>query len=108
MYRVFHEGHLDPQASVETSTEGIASRVPFALTMEVLRDRLHDMRRVTDEAIEDALELLFRDDHVLAEGASAAVAAALDTGDDLAGQTVVLQLSGRNVDARKFLRIVGE
>jgi hypothetical protein len=29
-------------------------------------------------------------------------------GDDLAGQTVVLQLSGRNVGARKFLRIVGE
>jgi threonine dehydratase len=109
MYRGFHEDHLDPQASAETSAEGIASRVPFALTMEILRDRLHDMHRVTDEAIEDALELLFREDHVLAEGASAAaVAAALDMGDDLAGQTVVLQLSGRNVDARKFLRIVGE
>ena len=109
MYRGFHEGHLDSQASAETTAEGIASRVPFALTMEVLRDRLHDMRRVTDEAIEDALELLFREDHVLAEGASAAaVAAALDMGDDLAGRTVVLQLSGRNVDTRKFLRIVGE
>jgi threonine dehydratase len=108
MYRGFHEGHLDPQESVTTTAEGIASRVPFALTMAVLRDRLHDMRRVTDDAIRDAMALCFREDHLIVEGASAAaVAAALEMGERLAGQTVVLQLSGRNVEAEKFRRVVG-
>jgi threonine dehydratase len=108
MYRGFHEGHLDPQETVATTAEGIASRVPFALTMEVLRERLHDMRRVTDDAIEDAMALCLREDHLVVEGASAAaVAAALDMGDELAGRTVVLQLSGRNVETGKLRRILG-
>jgi threonine dehydratase len=109
MYRGFHGDHLEEIDAVDTMAEGVASRVPFALTMEVLREHLHDLRRVDDDAIEDALRLLFREEHLVAEGASAtAVAAALEMGDELAGRTVVLQLSGRNIDTEKFRRIVGE
>jgi threonine dehydratase len=46
---------------------------------------------------------MLREEHLLLEGAAcAAVAAALERGDELAGQTVVLQVSGRNLAASKL------
>jgi threonine dehydratase len=51
MYKAFHEEHLDPGEQVTTMAEGIASRVPFALTMEIMRKRLTDMRLVSENGI---------------------------------------------------------
>ena len=109
MTRGWREGHLEPRETADTVAEGLQSRVPFALTMEVLRERLSDMFTVSDEAIRDAIRRLIRDEHILVEGAGAtSVAGALELGDELAGETVVLQLSGRNLAGAKLRSVLRE
>ena len=103
MYHAWAEGHLRPREDADTYAEGLQSRVPFALTTEMLREGLSEMVLVSDDRIEDAVETMLREEHLLLEGAAcAAVAAALERGDELAGQTVVLQVSGRNLAASKL------
>ncbi len=105
VYRGFHEGHLDPGDGTDTTAEGIASHVPFALTMAVMRERLADLETVTDAEIWDAVAETFHGENLAVEGATgAAVAAVLRAGDDLAGKTVVIPVTGRNVAADKLVR----
>lgn len=109
MYRAWNEGTLEALDSVDTIAEGIATRVPFALTTEILRDGLADFRLVSEEAIEEAVARLFATDRIVTEGACAtAVAGALQYGADLRGETVVIPISGRNVDREKFDRLLAE
>lgn len=109
VYRGFHEGHLEPGDGTDTTAEGIASHVPFALTMEVLRERLSDLETVTDDEIWDAVVGMFREDNLTTEGATGAgVAAALRAGEDLAGETVVVPITGRNVSGDKLTRALEE
>jgi len=95
--RAYREGHLEPGESADTFAEGLATRAPFALTMQILRERLDGMVTVADDDIRRAMYDLLADDHVLTEGAAAApLAAARELGDELAGKTVVLPISGGN------------
>jgi threonine dehydratase len=58
---------------------------------------------VSEQALRDAIMLLLRVTHNLAEGAgAAATAAALQMRDQLAGKTVVGILSGGNLDIREL------
>jgi threonine dehydratase len=97
---------------VETETprtfaEGMATRVPAEMTLELMRRHVHDMVLTSDDELRDAIRLLLRMTHNLAEGAGAATtAAALKMGGDLAGKTVVAVLSGGNLDLRELARIV--
>src|SRR5437763_1751040 len=69
---------------------------------------VHDMVLVSDDALREAVALLLRLTHNLAEGAgAAALAAALALRGQLAGQTVVGVLSGGNLDLRELPRILG-
>ena len=107
VYRAWKEGHLEGHDVMETTAEGLATRVPFALTMGVLREKLHDFVLVDDEATLDALREILVQSRVLMEGASAAcVAAALEHGDELGGKTVVLPVTGRNIDIDKLARVL--
>lgn len=109
MYRAWQEGTLEPHDRMETSAEGVATRVPFALTMGILADGLADFQLVSEAAISDAVARMFREDRIVMEGAcGTAVAAALAAGDALAGETVVIPVSGRNIDAAKLDRILAE
>ncbi|WAL69190.1 pyridoxal-phosphate dependent enzyme [Amycolatopsis cynarae] len=81
----------------ETVVEGLATGSGFALTQELLRDRLADFLLVSDEEIARAQARLLREAHVLAEGAGAAPLAALDGyRDRFAGRKVVLMCTGGN------------
>jgi threonine dehydratase len=103
MHRAYHEGTLEPHDRMETSAEGVATRVPFALPMSILRDRLDDFQLVSEAAIHDAVGRLFTEERIVMEGAcGTAVAAALRAGDALAGQRVVIPVSGRNIDRDKL------
>jgi threonine dehydratase len=109
MYQAWEEGHLEPHDTMETTAEGLATRVPFALTMELLREQLHDFTLVDDAAIHAALRRMLAEDHVLMEGACATcVAAALQHGDDLAGKTVAFPVTGRNIAVDKLRTILAE
>ena len=50
MYRAWSEGHLQPHDQMKTFAEGIATRVPFAVTTNILRDHLDDFRLVSEES----------------------------------------------------------
>ncbi len=107
MYRSWVEDHLDPQEEANTFAEGIATRVPFALTMEILRKYLKDFKLVSEDSLREGLRYLLSEDHVLAEGAGAApVAAALEMKDYLSDKNVVLSITGGNLSNKKLKRIV--
>jgi threonine dehydratase len=97
---------------VETDTpgtfaEGMATRIPARMTLEIMRRLVHDMVLVSDAELEEAIRLLLRLTHNLAEGAgAAATAAALRLRGQLAGKTVVGVLSGGNLDLRDLRRIL--
>jgi threonine dehydratase len=90
-----------------TFAEGLATRVPAALTLELIRKHVHDILLVSDDELREAIRLLLRVTHNLAEGAgAAATAAALRLRDRLAGRTVVGILSGGNLDLRELRAIL--
>jgi threonine dehydratase len=99
---------------VETDTprtfaEGMATRVPADMTLELMRRLVSDMVLVSEAALREAVRLLLRVTHNLAEGAGAATtAAARQLRDSLAGKTVVGVLSGGNLDVRELPRILEE
>ncbi len=91
----------------ETFAEGMATRVPADMTLEIMRRHVHDMVLVSDAALREAIRVLLRLTHNLAEGAgAAATAAAFQLREGLAGKTVVGVLSGGNLDLRELARIL--
>lgn len=108
MHRAWAEDTLEPHDRMETFAEGLATSVPFAMTTRVLRDRLDDFLLVDDDALRDAVETLFETERIVMEGAcGASLAGARAMRDAVAGSTVVLQVSGRNVDAETLRAILG-
>ena len=76
---------------------------------ELMRRHVADMVLVGEQPLRDAILLLLRLTHNLAEGAGAAsTAAAFQLRDQLAGKTVVGVLSGGNLDLRELTRICRE
>jgi threonine dehydratase len=92
-----------------TFAEGMATRVPAEMTLEIMRRHIHEMVLVSDAELRDAIRLLLRLTHNLAEGAGAAsTAAAFRLRERLGGKTVVGILSGGNLDLRDLRDILRE
>jgi len=88
---------------MHTSVEGIATRVSFENTQQIMRKYLADFRLVSDESIYDALKLMIQHTHNLTEGAGAApLAAALTMKEKLVGKKVVLIMSGGNISLQRL------
>jgi threonine dehydratase len=105
----WREGRPVETGPPQTFAEGMATRVPAALTLDIMRRHVHDMVLVGDDALRQTIRLLLRVTHNLAEGAGAATtAAALQMRESLAGKTVVGVLSGGNLDVRELARILQE
>lgn len=105
--RAWQEGHLEPHPRMETVHEGLATRVPFELTMRVMRGGLSDFRLLSDEAISRAVVVLAEEAGLVAEGAGAAtLAAALELREELSGKRVVGILSGGNITRGRLARIL--
>ncbi|WP_247002173.1 threonine ammonia-lyase [Halosolutus gelatinilyticus] len=109
MHRAWKEGTLEPHETMETIAEGVATRVPFALTLEILRERLDEFVLVEDDALRNAVGRMLEEEHILTEAASATgVAAALERREELAGKTVAFPVSGRNLAMEKLRSILEE
>ncbi|WP_458210099.1 threonine ammonia-lyase [Haladaptatus sp. NG-SE-30] len=107
VYRAWDEGIIELQSQADTFAEGIKTRTPFALPLDILQEHLTDMVLVEDDDLRAAIQRLLVDDAVLAEGAAAAgVAAALQLGEELAGKTVVLPITGSNLSADRLQDIL--
>jgi threonine dehydratase len=96
-YQSWRSGRMI-EGQMRTAADGLATRVPFADTQQVLRSCLTDFVLVSDDEMRQAALAYLRHAHTLAELAGAAsLAAALRLRDRLAGRQVVVVLSGGNV-----------
>jgi len=92
----------------DTFAEGMATRVTFDLTFEILKRGLSDVVTLTEAELAEGVRLALRTTHNLAEGAGAApIAAALKLRDRLAGRKVVCVMSGGNLDTDTLRTILG-
>ena len=83
---------------METSAEGLATRVGFELPQRILWQHLDDFVLVSDEEIQHAIALYVVKAHTLAEAAGAAsLAALIKYRDRFRGLTLALVLSGANI-----------
>ena len=96
--RSWKERRVVTANTMATKAEGMASRVPAALTLGILWDHLDEMVLVGDEEMEDGIRILLDTIRQVAEHAGAApVAAARRLRDRIAGRKVGLILSGGNI-----------
>lgn len=87
--------------------DGLACRVPDPLSLDVVRRFVERVIEVTDDEIAAAMRTLYGATHNVAEGAGAAsLAGAVNERALLAGLKVGLTLSGGNVDAELFVRVL--
>jgi len=92
---------------VKTFAEGLATRAPFELTLDIMWKYLDDMILVKDEEIAKAIILLLQTIHQVAEGAgAAATAAALKIKEQIKGKKVALVLSGGNISFDKLKGLI--
>jgi threonine dehydratase len=96
--------------SVEVTTriaDGMACRIPSAEALEVIAAGVDRVVEVSDDEIEEGMQVIFEDAHNVAEGAgAAAVAALLRDRDRVRGQSVGVILTGSNVDSDVFSRVL--
>jgi threonine dehydratase len=94
-------------ASAATFADGLATRMPYALTFPALLAGLEGFVTVTDAEIAGALRLILRTTHTLVEGAGAAgLAGLLKLPDRLAGKRVAVVLTGANIDQDTLRRVM--
>ncbi|QMW68123.1 threonine dehydratase [Mumia sp. ZJ1417] len=79
--------------------DGMACRTPVAEALALIRDGISRVVVVSDDEVSDAMRLLYRTTHNVAEGAgAAATAAATQERDRNAGHIVGVVVTGGNVD----------
>ena len=89
--------------------DGMACRTPVAEALDIIRRGADRVVEVDDDAIEAAMRALYDDTHNVAEGAGAAgLAAILQERDRPQGRPVGFALTGANVDAEIFRRVLAE
>jgi threonine dehydratase len=99
----FASGTIVSTNSSNTRADGMATRVPDAEALAIIRKGASHIVQVTDDEIGAAIRSLWTDTHNLAEGAgAAALAAALQEKAKLRGRRVGLILSGGNIDFDLF------
>ena len=102
----FKTGRIVQYDSLDTIAEGLATRVPAQMTLDIMRRLVHDILLVTNDELKQAMAWLLETTHNLAEPAgAAATAAAWKLRDRLKGKTVVGVLSGGNCDLQLLAEI---
>jgi threonine dehydratase len=103
----FAAGTVVRTNSSNTLADGMATRVPDADALAIIRKGASRIVQVTDDEIAASIRAYWTDTHNLAEGAGAApLAAALQEKPKLRGKRVGLVLSGGNIDFDLFGRWV--
>lgn len=95
------------EREIHTAAEGLATGSAYYPAVKTLIDRLDDFLLVTETEIREAMLLLARAAHVIAEEAGAtATAGAIQIKERLAGKKVALIVSGGNVPLDHLRRIL--
>ena len=89
------------EAGGATLADGIAVKTPGALTQEIVRTLVDDLRLVDETALETAVHRLAEEQKIVAEGAGAAgLAAVIAEPERYAGKKVGVVICGGNIDMR--------
>ena len=105
----FAQGQPVSTNSADTFADGLACRVPVDEAVALINRYAERIVTVSEAEIGAAMRHYFTDTHNVAEGAgAAALAAALQERERIAGQTVGLVLSGGNVDRSVFQDILAD
>jgi threonine dehydratase len=100
-------GQWQETANAATWAEGVATRRPAEMTLELMRTVLDDVVLVSDDELRRACRQILEHTHNIAEGAgAAAMAAALKTRDQWSGKTVVGIISGGNLNLAQLPEIL--
>ena len=101
-------GELSEVSAGTTIADGIAVRRPGTLTYAVIRELVDEIVTVDEEEIANAILLLLEREKTVVEGAGAVPLAALLNHKiaNVAGKTVVMVLSGGNIDVNLISRII--
>src|SRR6266705_1210204 len=103
----WHAGRPIARDSADTFADGLATRNVYDMTFPALRAGLAGFVTVSEAEIAEAVRLLLRTTHNLAEGAGAAgLAGLLKLAPELQGASAGMVLSGSNIDASTLRRVV--
>jgi len=98
VYESWKTGKMVEKQKLETFADGLATRVPFELTMGIMRRLIDRIMLVGEEDLKEAILLLLETTHQVAEGAgAAATAGAMKMRSELKGKRVALVISGGNL-----------
>jgi threonine dehydratase len=87
--------------------DGMACRSAVPEAVDVIRREVDDVIAVSDEEVANAMRLIYTSTHNVAEGAgAAALAAAIQQRNRWSGKRVGVALTGGNVDAAVFARVL--
>ncbi len=107
VYRSWKAGRRVVTETVATFAEGLATREPFDLPINLLPRLVDEIMLVSDSDLEAAIRLLLVTSRQVAEGAgAAAVGGALRRRAELAGLRVGMVVSGGNIAIDQLRRIL--
>ena len=108
VYRSWKERKLQ-EAPIETQAEGLATGRAYYLSVKTFIDRMDDMLLVTEKEIGEAVVLLARFAHQVAEESGAtSLAGAMQLGERIRGKRVGIILSGGNMTLDGLRRVLNE
>jgi threonine dehydratase len=109
VYLSWKNNRLMETESADTFAEGLATRVTFTLTFDIVGRMIDDIVLVSEEELKKAILALLETTHQLAEGAGAAsTAAAFKMREQLQGKKVALPLTGGNLTLKNLSKILKE
>lgn len=103
----FAAGRVTPAMSSNTFADGLATREPNADAMAMICRGVTRFVQVTEDEIAAAIRMYFDDTHQVVEGAGAApLAALIKERDRMLDKRVGLIMSGGNIEAARFLKVL--
>src|SRR5207302_4006897 len=105
--RSWQQGGVVRIDECDTIADGLASLHPLETNVIAIRELVDEVRLVSGQELLDAIRILLLDEHVVAEAAGAAAAAAfLQNPSDYADAEIVLLVTGANVSPEVLRRAV--
>jgi threonine dehydratase len=106
VYQSWREREIQT-ATIETTAEGLATGQAYYVAVKMFVDRMDDMVLVSDDEMREAVVLLVRSAHIVAEeSGAAATAAAVKLRERLAGKKVAIVVSGGNMTLDSLRRVL--
>ncbi len=109
LYLSWKAGRRVETETIDTFAEGLATRQPFALPLELIPRLVDELMLVSDDDLRRAIVTLLETTRQVAEGAgAAALAGATLRRDDWQGKKIGLVISGGNITMAQLREILGE